>query len=164
MAHRQFQLINNSTMEKIKIMFRIIGVILLMFLFTFVKAQQTEGTASKVDDLNRALDRAVVKKDLPLLEKHYGDDFVFTHGTGHVDSKESWLKSVQQGSFISREHDSTKVELHNNVAIVTGKLSVQRKPKEGQAASYTLKYVRVYALRKNVWQLISHRTVWEQDF
>jgi ketosteroid isomerase-like protein len=150
-------------MEKIKIMFRIIGVVLPMFLFTFVEAQQADGTASKVDDLNRALDRAVVKKDLPFLEKHYGDDFVFTHGTGHVDSKESWLKGVQQGNFISREHDSTKVELHKTIAIVTGKLAVQRKPKEGQASLYILKYVRVYALRKKVWQLISHRTVWEKD-
>ena len=124
-------------------------------------AQSADDTSKMVDDLNRSIDRAVVKMDIATLEKHYGDDFVFTHGTGHVDSKHSWIKSVQHGQFISREHDSTKVELHNEIAIVTGKLSVERKAKHGQSPQYNLRYVRVYALRGGVWQLISHRTVSE---
>jgi ketosteroid isomerase-like protein len=125
---------------------------------------QTGITPAVIDDLNRAIDQAVVHRDIALLQKHYGEDFVFTHGTGTVDSKESWLKSVQgltdDNRFISREHDSTRVELHGEIAIITGKLSVVRLTKV-ETKKYALRYVRVYALRKNIWQLISHRTTHE---
>jgi ketosteroid isomerase-like protein len=139
--------------------------IISSLLITVVSFAQTDnGTSKAIDDLNRAIDRAVVNRDLATLEKHYGEDFVFTHGTGKVDSKESWVKSVQRltddNRFTSREHDSTQVELHGDVAIITGKLSVIRlTPKETKR--YALRYVRVYALRKKTWQLISHRTTEE---
>lgn len=134
-------------------------LLLLLCLPTF--AQLTE-TQKLIDDLNRSLDRAVVAKDILTLEAGYAEDFVFTHGTGLVDSKESWIKNIQkiETKFISREHDSTHVEMHAEIAILTGILTVTRDGKDG-IAEYGLKYVRVYALRKKVWQLISHRTVKE---
>jgi ketosteroid isomerase-like protein len=128
------------------------------------KAQSREEVIKTIEDLNRMIDRAVVKKDIAILEKHYGDDFVFTHGTGNIDSKESWIKNIQNmpegDRFVSREHDSTIVEPHGDIAILTGKLSVERQSKE-KATQYSLKYVRVFALRKKVWQMISHRTYME---
>jgi ketosteroid isomerase-like protein len=138
----------------------------LLFVLTLllISAGAPAQTDKVIDDLNRAIDRAVVNRDLATLQKHYGEDFVFTHGTGTVDSKESWLKSIQKltddNRFTSREHDSTQVELHGDIAIITGKLSVVRlTPKETKR--YALRYVRVYALRKKTWQLISHRTTEE---
>ena len=62
--------------------------------------------------------------------------------------------------YISREHDSTIVELHNNVAIITGTLTVQRKGPQS-ISIYALGYVRVYALHNKIWQMISHRTTAE---
>ena len=62
--------------------------------------------------------------------------------------------------FIYREHDSTVVELHDNIAIVTGTLTVRRKTVKGMNA-YALRYVRVFAQRKDQWQMISHRTTSE---
>lgn len=150
-------------MKKLRTSALVIASALVGWLLNFTCfAQSTEELSKQIDDLNRTLDQAVVKLDLPTLEKHYGDDFVFTHGTGHVDSKHSWLKDIQHGQFISREHDSTKVELHGDIAIVTGKLSVERKAKHGQSPQYNLRYVRVFVRRNDSWQLISHRTVSEQ--
>ena len=140
-------------------------LILCLLIAAVAPAQPGKPTVAKtIDDLNRAIDRAVVNRDLTTLQKHYGEDFVFTHGTGNVDSKESWLKSIQKltddNRYTSREHDSTQVELHDDIAIITGKLSVIRlTPKETKR--YALRYVRVYALRKKTWQLISHRTTEE---
>lgn len=128
-------------------------------------AAQTDAELSKiVDEVNRELDHAVVKKDAAFLKKHYGEDFVFTHGTGQIDSKKSWVNHIQTmkapDRFASREHDSTHVELHGDIAIVTGKLTVVRETKD-ESRKYALWYVRVFALRKKVWQLISHRTTKE---
>ena len=126
-------------------------------------SQQKTGEAKSVDDLNSAIDHAVAGKNFQILEKHYADDFVFTHGTGLIDSKESWLKSIRnmgEARFVSREHDSTVVELHQDVAIVFGKLSVARESK-GEIRRYYIHYVRVFARRNDVWQMISHRTTKE---
>jgi ketosteroid isomerase-like protein len=109
--------------------------------------------------INSQLDEGVVKKDIPFLQKHYADDFVFTHGGGLVEDKSSWIKNVSSpnSKFISRTHDSTSVELHGNVALVTGKMEIVRKDKDKEVA-YGLRYIRVYRKNKNVWQMISHRT------
>ena len=101
-----------------------------------------------VDSINRLLDRAVVNKQIDKLQRHYADDFVFTHSTGHVDSKSSWIKSVMDTSvhFISREHDSVYVELHNDIAIVAGTLTVHRRTKAKDTA-YSLHYMPVFVYR-----------------
>jgi hypothetical protein len=117
-----------------------------------------------VDSLNSAIDKAVVNKNMAFLNTHYGDDFVFTHGTGLVDSKKSWIDHIadltEQNKFLSRNHDSTNVELHNDIALVNGKLSVTRLSNH-DVKSYGLRYVRLYAFRNKIWQLISHRTTHE---
>jgi ketosteroid isomerase-like protein len=131
---------------------------LLVFLITsFSFGQQLE---KELDDLNRKIDQAVCDKDIAFMTKHYGDDFVFTHSTGLIDSKESWIQNIEKMApdrFLSRAHDSTKVELHGDVAIIFGKLTVTRQGKEA-TRKYALHYVRVFALRKKVWQMISHKS------
>jgi ketosteroid isomerase-like protein len=120
-----------------------------------------------IDDLNRKIDRAVVSKDISVLEQYYGDDFVFTHATGLVDSKNSWIESIKKSKgYAAREHDSTIVELHKDLAIIEGKLTVSRlAPAKDGTTKYSLKYVRVFALRKKNWEMISHRSTseWHHD-
>jgi ketosteroid isomerase-like protein len=141
--------------------------LLLIILFSMAGAigghAQSEDVQQHVDNLNRKLDRAVVSKDIAVLEKHYGDDFVFTHSDGHVDSKHSWMKSIQQAHYVSREHDSTKVEVHGEIAIATGKLIIERKVKHPEPPVFIIKYVRIFARRNDTWQLICHRSVLDME-
>lgn len=139
---------------------RSIILILLSCVALHSSAQYNIHTATakqRVDSINRLLDRAVVNKQLDRLQRHYATDFIFTHSTGHVDSKSSWIKSVMDTSvhFISREHDSVYVELHKDIAIVAGTLTVHRRTKAKDTA-YALRYIRVFIYRDSRWQLISH--------
>lgn len=147
-----------------KIISVVLSIIFLLFVNSNRIAQSNEIITKTIDDLNRSLDRAVVNKDTNTLNKHYGDDFVFTHGTGLVDSKDSWINNIKriakENRFISREHDSTQVELHGDIAIIVGTLTVERLNQK-QVQKYALRYVRVYVLRDEVWELISHRTTKE---
>lgn len=121
-------------------------------------------TAEELKSLNTGIDEAVVKKDIKLLEKFYGDSFVFVHGTGQIDSKASWIANVArpQQQFISRTHDSVRVEFHPGLALVTGKLRVKRKDAgKVEPVAYGLVYMRIFAGRKGRWQLVSHRTIRE---
>ena len=153
-------------------MTRLLAATLFVFIpcaFNLAFAQPVADSAiiKVIDETNRKIDRAVVAKDMNFLKKHYGDDFVFTHGTGLIDSKSSWLASIQKSKgYASREHDSTVVELHKEIAIIFGKLTVGRlTPASDGTSKYSLRYVRVFALRKKNWEMISHRTTseWHHD-
>lgn len=131
--------------------------ILMLGMVSFVALSQND--SELLITINAQLDESVVKKDIAFLQKHYADDFVFTHGGGLVEDKSRWIKNVSNpdSKFVSRMHDSTSVELHGDVALVVGKMAIVRKDKDKEVA-YGLKYIRVFRKNKNVWQMISHRT------
>ena len=128
--------------------------------FTFLNAQTSKADSAYLISLNQQIDNYVVDRNTTDLEKYYAEDFVFSHGSGRVDGKQSWMKSVAKGNFLSRQHDSVTVELHPELAVVRGKLSVQKKAAE-KTDRYHLKYIRVYAYRDKKWEMVSHVTTWE---
>lgn len=128
--------------------------------FCALQKSNAQSDSLLLAELNQQIDNYVVKKDIASLEKVYAADFVFSHGSGKVEGKEGWLKSAGKGLFISRNHDSVKVELHKEVAIVKGKLTVAKTNKD-KTDRYHLYYIRVYAKRNNAWQMISHSTTSE---
>ncbi len=134
---------------------------LILFIVFFYSAC-AQRASELLLSINAQIDEAVVKKNIPILEKYYADDFVFTHGTGTVDGKASWIKSVGNPSsqFISRVQDSTTVELHNDVALVIGKIEITKKGND-KNVGYGIWYIRVYRKKQDVWQMISHRTTKE---
>lgn len=143
-------------MQKIKI-----TLLLLLIPFVVLQAQVSEQTDSSfILVQNQQIDNYVVKQQVELLSKFYADDFVFSHGSGKVEGREGWLKSVAKGNFLLRQHDSVTVEMHQELAIVRGKLSVHKNNKD-KIDRYHLKYFRLYAYRNNQWQLISHITTSE---
>ncbi|MEO7265600.1 MAG: nuclear transport factor 2 family protein [Ferruginibacter sp.] len=128
---------------------------------SFITAQVTTIADSNIIiKLNQQIDDLVVQKNTNALDDLYADDFVFSHGSGRIEGKQGWFKSVANGGFLLRQHDSVTVELHPDIAIVKGKLSVQKKNKD-KTESYHLKYIRVYALRHQRWLMISHITFYE---
>ncbi len=140
-----------------------INAILLLLLapLLVLHAQVSEPTDSGfVVTLNQQIDDFVVKQQIEPLSKIYADDFVFSHGSGKVEGREDWLKSVAKGNFLLRQHDSVTVEMHPELAIVRGKLSVHKNNKD-KIDRYHLKYFRLYAYRNKQWQLISHITTSE---
>jgi len=146
---------------------RLLFSFLMGFVACYSYAQKPSDTTVikiVVDSINREVDRAVVKKNISYMQKHFSTDFKFTHGTGMLDNKESWIGKAQltRVQYMSREHDSINVELHNDIAIVTGVLRVVLPP-GGNRYGYAIRYERIYRLNKNVWQMISHRTFAEWD-
>jgi hypothetical protein len=82
---------------------------------------------------------------------------------GEIDTKSTWKEyaKAKNKTFLARDIDSAKVELHADIAIVVGRLNVRAKFEEEnklQTFCYSLHYVHVYAKRNNKWTFISHRT------
>jgi len=132
-------------------------ICLLIFIFPL------QLTASAADELAalRAIDQqiedAVVRADLKFLESVYAKDFRFTHGTGNVQNKDEWLKSVAKKGFLSRKVSLVEVEVHGDVAVTYGRLDVVKSGEGGE--KYSLRYVRVYERKDGRWQMLMHRTV-----
>ncbi len=142
----------------------------LLPLLVILLGQPVTGAAQlqiqkEVADTNTQIDLAVVAKDADRLEKLYADDFVFTHGTGHLDDKRSWIADVVKPNkkFVSREHDSVHVELHKDIAIVRGRMVITRLDVDKEV-KYGLKYVRVFRRNEDTWQMISHFTFREWHY
>ena len=127
-------------------------------------AATVNAAIAAIETVNRRIEEAVVSKDLASLEALYADDFMFTHGTGLVQTKRQWLDSLRTNEtrFLSRQLDSTSIELHPEIAIVTGRLLVCRQSEAGEVR-YGLQYVRVYSMKTGSWQLISHYTTAQWD-
>lgn len=110
--------------------------------------------------LNQQIDQLVVKKNVIALDTAYATDFVFSHGSGKIEGKEGWLKTVGRATYLSRMHDSVTVEMHPELAILRGKMAIQRADKDS-TAKYHLRYIRVYRHSRNRWEMISHITTEE---
>jgi len=138
---------------------------LLLVLLTLALASLAHAATpaeQELIDLQQRIDDAVAAGDGAFLQEAYAADFRFKHGTGLVDSKESWLKGVEKnkGNFLSRAHSDVEAEIHGDVGIAAGKLKVVRKDNHG----YLLDYVRAFVRRDGRWQMIMHRTVVQQNF
>jgi hypothetical protein len=115
--------------------------------------------------LDREIQQAVVIGDTLLIDSTVAADFVFTHGllTGDVDTKSTWrdFARVNPKTFLSREVDSAVVEIHDDMAMVLGRLNVKANFEDDnkmQTFCYSLHYVHLYQKRNNKWLFISHRT------
>lgn len=93
-----------------------------------VTAQMTTITDSSfIVSLNQQIDNLVIEQNTAALDSMYASDFVFSHGSGKIEGKQGWFISVAKGNFLTRQHDSVTVELHEGIAIVRGKLSVRKR-------------------------------------
>ncbi|MBX2900390.1 MAG: nuclear transport factor 2 family protein [Cyclobacteriaceae bacterium] len=123
--------------------------------FTWAQSEQ------QLLEFEKQIESAVVAAEIPFLQKAYADDFRFKHGTGHIDSKVSWLKDVEKnkGKFVSRVVEQAEAELHGDIGITQGTLQVTRTD-----TSYKVNYVRVYRRVGATWELFMHRTVQQENF
>ncbi len=131
---------------------------LTAFLLLFTVSLLAQSQEQVLLDFEKSIETAVVNTDISFLQSAYADDFKFKHGTGNRSTKESWLKDVvdNKGKFLSRKVDASEAELHNNIGITEGTITVTRADR-----SYTIHYVRAYRKKGNTWELFMHRTVEE---
>lgn len=138
-------------------------VLLTLVLFSATRAQDTTGIiVHQLNQINDAIEKAFLDKNVTALDTLFGNDLLFYHGGGNVDNKKSYIARVPKSNYASRTTDSTRVEVHDNVALVTGRVIVYNggdKPKP----PYGIRYVRLYSLRNNRWTLVSHRTIQKWD-
>lgn len=103
---------------------------------------------------------ALVKGDVPALEKLYADDLVYIHANGRIDSKKPFLATLTGGTtYVSLQYDAPPkiIVAGPDVGIVTGKANIAVKNKAGQVTKRALTTTTVYVRTAAGWRVVSYQ-------
>ena len=99
---------------------------------------------------------AMVKGDTAALDGLLADDLVYTHASGKVDSKASFLDDIKTGQLrykVIRPEDP-KLSVYGDTAVATGLAAVEVN-NHGQELNMKLRYTDVWVNRGGKWQMVA---------
>jgi hypothetical protein len=107
-------------------------------------------------DLKRM--HAMISQDVIALNSVLSDQLIYTHSSARIDSKETLIKSMQQGKTIYTSIVPSDVIAQDfgNVVILTGIASICVNSNSVEM-DFKVRFTDVYALNVNKWQMI----VWQ---
>ena len=129
--------------------------VLLLAMCAFVCAAAQGKAEQELLKLEQQWVDALVKADTAALEKLYGDGLIYTHSSGAVDTKASYIEGIKTGKskYESLDRDDVKVKLYGTTAIVTAH-SVIKVNKN----TINARYIHVYVREKGVWKMVAHQS------
>jgi hypothetical protein len=99
---------------------------------------------------------AMTAGDAGSLEKLVHDQLLYTHSSGVMDTKASWLQSIKSGKTKYRSVKCTdqKVRLLGEVALVTGKGHIEAEI-NGQPKTLKLMFLNAWAKTPQGWKFVA---------
>lgn len=121
-------------------------------------AKMTSGDSATLVRLEQQIEDAIRHRDLVFLDRAYAPGFRVKHSEGFLQSRSSWLTSARTVRYRARRVDSLDVEVHGDVALVTGRLYVLPESSDPKFAGVTVRYVRLYRRGAAGWQQLTHHS------
>ena len=121
---------------------------------------EADATIAELEALDLSIDALASNGDFTALEALLADDFVYSHSTGQVQDKATWVASLSP--LLGRRQrvpSNLRVELHGDVAVVSADLDIVW----NDAPTKYNRYVRVWRRIAGTWRAISQRTVPAED-
>jgi hypothetical protein len=144
-----------------------LGAALLACVLPAQQPDALSGDAREVLGLEKEIGAAIVRGDTAFFDRVTSPDFLMTHSdrwtTGGkpllVDDRKSFLKRIENRSYLSYDLDSVRIEMHGDVAITYGRYVASMKDTAPERKWFSVWFEKVYAKRNGQWQYLSHRTV-----
>ena len=113
----------------------------------------------EVEKAEQAWSAAVRSADAAALEKMLADDLVYTHASGSVDTKRSYIDSLKSGArkYTGVDFTETKIRMYGNTAVLTTNARM-RGAAGGNAFDDRVRLLHVWVKGAGGWQLASHQT------
>lgn len=113
----------------------------------------TEAEAQAAEDARYA---AQTGDDFAAMERLFGRDLVYVHGTAVVDDKQSYIESMRSGNVKYRvmRRSDVKVRTYGCLALITGNGNFDVTVK-GQDLSVELRFHSIWAKRAGALQFVS---------
>ncbi len=128
----------------------------------FAQKQSTPpGTPGQIKDelirIEHEIGRANLQCDYHYFERIEAEEFVFTDASGNVSNKRQDLAGEKDchKSDATYDIDDTDVRLYPLSAVVTGRVTITRKDKEGGVIIRKSRFTDVFVWRDATWQLVA---------
>jgi ketosteroid isomerase-like protein len=139
-----------------------VTVALLSFAFGESATQQESQDNTSEQEVRQMIEKyraALLKRDVPVLEKIWADDYVFVNASGEVLTKAQRLANVKSGATtldsISEEENIT-VRVYQNSAVATSRVTIKGQY-SGQPISGQYRSTHVWVKGSAGWQLVSNQ-------
>jgi len=134
--------------------------ILLAMTLMAVPAVCADDAAKAVEAAERGWAKGVTTNDFALLEKVLGADLTYTHSTGAVDTRDSYIGNLKSGKskYVKVDHDMLKVQvLGKDTAITICKAQVVTMA-DGKPNPAHLSFLHVFQKRGGQWVMVAHQS------
>jgi ketosteroid isomerase-like protein len=124
---------------------------------------QEKHALSPVEDtvlkLEQQWEEALIKSDTNALDKLYAETIIYTHSSGSVDSKSTYIQAIKSGAtrYASMKRDDIKVSVYGNTAVVTCHWDVHVQAR-GTKIDMNARYLHVYVQQKDGWKMVAHQS------
>jgi uncharacterized protein (TIGR02246 family) len=133
---------------------------ILAVLFFCAAAAWGADAAKAVEEAERGWARGVTTNDFALLEKVLAPDLVYTHSTGAVDSRDSYIEKLRSGKsrYLKVDYSELKVRLLTPDIALTHCRAVIVTLQEGKEHSDRLALLHVFKKNGGQWQMVAHQS------
>jgi ketosteroid isomerase-like protein len=140
--------------------FTLIGAILLLWVFKSYVALSQTSKETLVADIEKKRFAALVSKDYAYLNQVMGEDIVYCHSSGLIDTKASFIQSIKDGKLVYNEMtpDELKVRIYDKTAVITG-VCTAKVVSNGQQLNTRFRFTDVYVKRKEGWQMVTWQSL-----
>ena len=140
-----------------------LAVVLLVFAGSlFAQKQSTPpGTPGQIKDelirIEHEIGRANLECDFHYFERIEAEEFIFTDASGNVSNKREDLAGEKncRKSDAQYDIDDTDVRLYPTSAVVTGRVTITRKDKDGKVITRKSRFTDVFVWRDATWQIVA---------
>ena len=130
--------------------------------FAFGQAQQESTDGKSEQEVRQTIKKyraALLRRDIPTLEKIWADDYVFVNASGEVMTKAQRLanfKSSQTTVESINEEENTTVRVYQNSAVAMSRVTLKGQY-SGQPTSGQYRSTHVWVKGTTGWQLVSNQ-------
>lgn len=110
----------------------------------------------QLEDCYRQMYRGMINKDRNILSEVLDDSFVLIHMTGMRQSKEAFIKAVENGTlnYFSADHQKIEIDIHGDTALLIGQSLVSAAVFGGGRHTWRLQQ-KIKLVRKNdMWRMV----------
>ncbi len=148
-------------MKKLILLIVLTAISQLTFAQTMSKFDKKQAAAkAEVEALERQRFAAQVSKDFDVLGRIFGDDLIYTHSNGKIDSKETYINSIKEGKSVYDKIEVEELRLRpyndQKTVVVNGTITITQPPSaDGKPNIPHIRYAVVYVKdKKKGWQLV----------
>jgi ketosteroid isomerase-like protein len=128
----------------------------------FGQAQQESTDKNSEQEVRQMIEKyraAILRRDIPTLEKIWADDYVFVNASGEVVTKAQRLANLKSGATTLEsinEEQKPEVRVYQNSAVATSRVTLKGQY-SGQPVSGQYRSTHVWVKGSNGWQLVSNQ-------